>query len=371
MTIWNRNILHVCAGILLLLSCKQQEGPAGGPRQSLILVSGESQGALDMDTKATGPLKPGGFGVMITQHNSLTPYLPFTGNIESKSHGEDPTGWDFRYDESNVLFNDLFLIENGVVTADVYAYAPFRSGMTPSGLESYPYSLADQKDVMWAEQNCSDFTFPGQHGIAADQDHYYNRDIHIDGGVKYVRFDFQHMLCKLEFYFRIKNVSAVPDMGTHYRLVGFKLTPKANTLVDSGSFNMRTGGFSRDAFRSAVNPFVLSGTVSSPLLTIPVTGEYSDAFSILLCPRDYTTPANSYEDGDYTFDFGLYGLEGYLPHASYVMKMNDLLYKESPASYGLKVGYVYKFYFTFDNYIHFDGVDTGEWSDAEEIEYGI
>ena len=161
--------------------------------------------------------------------------------------------------------------------------------------------------------------------------------------------------------------------GTLYRLVGLKLTPHAYTLVESGSFNMRTGSFSGAVFRAADNPYEMTGTVSSPLTTIPVDGSYSDPCSVLICPRDYTNPGNSYSESevDYTFDFKLYGYDSYLPYATYSMLKGHLQYATNPAAFGLKVGYVYNFYFTIDNYIHFDGVDVQAWQPEVEIEYGI
>ena len=50
------------------------------------------------------------------------------------------------------------------------------------------------------------------------------------------------------------------------------------------------------------------------------------------------------------------------------MKKADLRYDDG--LFGLKPGYVYTFYFTFDNYIHFDGAKTEDWVN-EELEYGI
>lgn len=361
MTTWNRMAGLLSLGVLLLASCGKGEDPDAEPRQSQLTFTGVSKGGIEV--KSGEDLKPQGFGIMVTDHGSMDPYQTYLRNVEAKDGGSASyTDWVFRYDGSSVLFKNFFLVikKSGedYACADVYGYAPFKAGLNPSNLSAFSYSITDQKDLMWALQNESGA----------------NSNFTINGDSKSVRFDFRHLLCKLQFCFRVKNSTTVtPESpgdpaseGTHYRLVGLKLTPGTDKLQGSGTFNMLTGAFTPTAFRN--QPFELTGTVERPLAGVPVDGSYSTPLGLLICPRDYSNPDNSYADDDYSFEFKVYGLSDYLPHASYVMKKADLRYADG--LYGLKPGYVYTFYFTFDNYIHFDGVKTEDWVN-EELEYGI
>ena len=361
---WNR-LLVPAAVLVLLASCgKDAESVQPEARKSRLTVA--STGSAGIDVKTPVIVKPQSFGMMVVDHDTYTPYQPYLNNIEAKAVGDsqDYTSWSFRYDGSSAWFDIIYLIEKKIGAsdfshADIYAYAPFKKGVSSSQIVAMPYSLADQRDLMWAEQNKSD---------------YNNHNILIDGGDKYVRFDFHHLLCKLQFCFRIKNSAPEQDplnpeygISTFYRVMGVTVTPKANTLADTGTFNMRNGSFTRTAWRST--PYSITATqVEKALTSIPEDGSYSEPVSMLINPRDPSTPANSYADDDYVFDFRLYGQSSNLLHASYSMKMADLCYDGEHC--GLVPGYAYTFYFTFDNYIHFDGATTVDWV-TEDKEYGI
>lgn len=369
-SIWN-NIVRAALFAALLFAgpaCRKQDPSARTPEEgelrSRVVLAASDEASAPVKSAVTS-LKPSSFGIVVVEHqaaqdaSAFAEYLPFLSNIATGARGDasDYTSWNFRYDNSSTVFSTLYLISkkdgsNTLVNADVYAYAPHIGGRTPSSITSVPFTLNNQNDVMWAQQNLASFDF--------SEKGYNNRNIVIDGTDRSLRFDFHHVLALVQLEMSIKN-TAHPYTGgssgnTRYYLTGFKIHSNGSDFLPSGgSLNALTGTFTPDDSYTA--DFVWpESRLSHP---IPSDGTYSLPFNVLLCPV-----AN--EKIDYQFEFELFTQEkGYLPHASFHLT-GDLL-----GGSGLQGGKKYTIKLTFDNYVHFDGVTvTEDWTDVL-IEYGI
>lgn len=362
---------------LVILSCTRENPVQEEGRVRVNVVPGVNN-AIPVTKEAIFPTETNGsgdymmplnssYGMFICEHHSgsytdgSNPYTEHAeryNNIRAVRSNTPEYGDCWLYNYSGYSsFPTLFLVSRlDGVTADFFAYAPFKEDMaTP---EEIPFVLNLQPDLMYAAEN----PHPTQ-----------NKDInplsYVSPGPGYVDvpMTFTHALSLLEFNFSLKHTTSEhPEdtpSTTSYALQSITVSkgnPSAH-LYTSGKMNALTGGTlsdlaERDELELPVEKLFgpeVRYTDIAAQVTLSVT--HPVRVNLMLVP---TQPGEEYADGDYVFNFVLSGQPF---TTSYSLLRSHLLHDDG-VTYGFKPGYRYKFNFIVDNYLHFDGVEIGEWT---------
>ena len=283
------------------------------------------------------------------------------GNFNSKG-----TGWWYSYESSaSSRFNPLYFMAEDVSRhMDIYAYAPWKSGVTiQSGYQYNLTSLAegDLPDLMYA-------TYEGEGGTPT------NRDITlVDKATIPLKINFHHALSRIAFHFKLANAQNTGLDGQHaMRLWQINLQRSAASttpLYTRGTMDLLTGNVTYaglSQLEQIVTYATENGNSSSALGTYDI---YQDnawkTFNMLVPPTEYL------QDGDFSFrfyfnssSFGQYFIQEYAIQRSYL--------RHSDGIYGFQPGYCYHFYFIIDNYIHLQNVLINtDWQLTDETEIKI
>lgn len=321
------------------------------------------------------------YGLFICRHhdgsytdgsNEYREYALAYNNIKAERN----TDWYYTYFESSNL-KELLLWgsdeDHDNVTdynADIFAYAPYVEGMeTP---EAIPFSISGARDVMYASQN---------------SDTAVNKDIDpATAGtgtaprVLEVPLTFCHALSLLEFDITLKNpqtnhsIAIDPVTGQQITMAvnaskGYSLdyiriersSSAHHPLYVSGKMNAMTGGS-------------LSGLVAAESVTVSganlnkhynpnggvtaIVNSTARAYVLQVPSQDGDA---AYEDDDYIISFKFAGQD--FPVRFFLKK--DHIKHSDGTTYGFQPGYKYTFNFVIDNYVHFDGLNVGEWEEVE------
>lgn len=351
------NILFIL--VFVCLSCGKAGLDADLNQEGVRLNISES--ILSVETK--GPILPGqiggenqfpvksSYGLFICDHvsegsNPYNEHAPEYNNI--KVHNPNNANkWLFSYDEDDKSgFPVLFLVgkkddADNSVCADIFAYAPYNKDVTTP--EYIEFAISTQSDVMYAIQN-------------SDPD--VNKNINPLGEASEVDvpLTFAHALTLLEFNVELKNDKYNHPEGNGnvkgYIIEKIKVTKNAAAdvpLYSGGTLNAINGELTpKDDVESMTVKCkydVKNNKIKTYLLLVP------------------TEP----DDDEYIFSFYLNDV---LLNSVFELKKEHLRHGDSDV-YGFKPGYKYTFNFVIDNYIHFTGVEFGEWTTVQEPIYKI
>lgn len=346
--------------VFVCLSCGKSGLDADLNQEGVRLNISES--ILSVNTK--GPIIPdqiGGegqfpektsYGLFICNHvaDGPNPYIehaPEYNNIRAYN-SETTHKWMFSYDieGDKTEFPVLFLVgkkddADNSVCADIFAYAPYNKDVTTP--EYIEFAISTQSDVMYAIQN-------------SDPD--VNKNINPLGEASEVDvpLTFAHALTLLEFNVELKNDKYNHPEGNGnvkgYIIEKIKVTKNAAAdvpLYSGGTLNAINGELTpKDDVESMTVKCkydVKNNKIKTYLLLVP------------------TEP----DDDEYIFSFYLNDV---LLNSVFELKKEHLRHGDSDV-YGFKPGYKYTFNFVIDNYIHFTGVEFGEWTTVQEPIYKI
>ena len=282
------------------------------------------------------------------------------GNYSSKG-----TDWWYSYESSaGSRFKPLYFMAEDVSRhMDIYAYAPWKSGVTiQSGYQYNLTSLVEGNlpDLMYA-------TYEGDGGTPT------NRDITlVDKATIPVKINFHHALSRIVFHFKLANAQNTGLDGQHaLRLWQISLQRSAASstpLYTRGTMDLLTGNVTYTGFSQPEQTVNYATSTDGYLSTYDIY--QSDAwktFNMLVHPTEYL------QDGDFSFRFCFNG-NNPLTQAfarDYSIKKADLLHPDG-TTYGFQPGYCYHFYFIIDNYIHLRNVVINtDWQLTDETEIKI
>lgn len=290
------------------------------------------------------------------------------GNIQAwYGYYSTGTGWWYSYESSaSSRFKPLFFVTNDVSKhMDIYAYAPWKSGMTIE--TGYQYNLAsvaegDLPDLMYA-------TYEDGEGNPT------NTDIVIDNGPAVpVNIRFHHALSRIAFHFKLATAQNTGLDGQHairlWQINLQKADVSATPLYPSGTMDLLTGDTTPMGLSQRVQTvtYATSQYTSDGIYTYDI---YQDnawkTFNMLVTPVIYQ------QDGDFTFRFYFNGNNPVSQRFvfDYAIRMGDLLHPDG-TTYGFQPGYCYHFYFIIDNYIHLQNVVVNtDWTLTDETEIKI
>ncbi|MGN0191337.1 MAG: fimbrillin family protein [Candidatus Cryptobacteroides sp.] len=284
------------------------------------------------------------YGLFICKHSESTPN-PYSAhstnynNIQVSKTGA--SSWNFTYgsrtDESMYILRQSETDAEGneqTVKADIFAYAPYDKTVTSP--EMIPYQFSLQSDLMYAAQNMTG-DYKGIDPETAAPNPYP------------VNLVFRHALALLEFNFRLKNnVAGFAGASlSKITVTAGNETPKENLYTD-GTFNSVDG--------------TVTGSVTGELSIDIINAQLSSANPSVKAYM-LMMPTSDYEDDDFKFTFHFDNVE--ITTSPFLLKREHLEHSDG-TTYGLQAGYKYSFNFVLDNYLHFSGVQTGEWTTEDE-----
>ena len=229
-------------------------------------------------------------------------------------------------------------------TADLYAYAPWSADAWASGPTAIPFETVKQWDWMYAVENIRPYLTP------IDGNDRENSDLDPARSDLKAAFYFRHVMARLDFTFHLQNAPTTYDIS----LVSITRSDGAH-LYASGTFNAITGKLENLVESDSISPSVAFVRVST-------TREY--VIRVLLVPETFES------NEKLTFLFRANGENGQLLQPFILTR--DRVAHGDGVTYGLQPGYTYKYSFTLDNYVFFNGfsVDT-EWTtptDPEDLD---
>ena len=289
------------------------------------------------------------------------------GNIQAwYGYFNSKTDWWYSYESSaGSRFKPLYFMAEDVSRhMDIYAYAPWKSGVTmQSGYQYNLTSLAegDLPDLMYA-------TYEGDGGTST------NRDITlVDKATIPVKINFHHALSRIVFHFKLANAQNTGLDGDHaLRLWQIRLQRSAASstpLYTRGTMDLLTGNVTYTGF-SQTEQTVNYATSQYSTDGISTYDIYQDnawkTFNMLVHPTEYL------QDGNFSFRFCFNGNgPAQILNYQYEIKRSDLLHDDGTTC-GFQPGYCYHFYFIIDNYIHLRNVVIStDWELTDETEIKI
>lgn len=337
-------LFGLCLAALSAVACSKHPRTVGPLREAAVdirvSVDGEAEATKALVDFANGT----NYGIFACIHEDTpSAFAPFKSSVYNARAKKVSGKWLYDYvgtaspgalDATNSSFFTL-LQRTDDQPADLYAYAPWMQEVyLPSvGPTRIPFKTAEQKDLMYAEQNLT------------------NANGSLDPASMSplsATFHFKHVMARLVFKFRVLNVP------TNYRIssVSIARTDDAATshLYTSGTFNAITGTLdcveevNTDGKHIIAVPKEL--TVDS---TTPV------ALSVLFVPTEVG-------DDELSFTFTVNSQK----MQPFVLKKEFVEHGPGSGIYGFQPGYTYTFNFTLDNYVYFDGFSVSEdWESLE------
>ena len=386
------NRIYVPAILALALiafsGCQKTDSPAGNSAARAELdirlsVDGATVGDVETGADAEGTksvvtgstLNESGrtFGIIACEHEDTpTEYRIYDadnanlyGNIQAWYGNYNSLGtkwWYSHQASSSARFSPLyFLTDNTAKHLDIYAYAPWKSGVTIQS--GYQYSItsvaeSDLPDLMYA-------TYEDAGGNPT------NTDIVIDNGPAVpVNIRFHHALSRIVFHFKLANAQNTGLDGQHaLRLWQINLqrsSASATPLYTQGNMNLLTGDVT-NAGLSQREQKVTYATNSDGSSDYDISRDDAwTEFNMLVHPAEYL------QDGDFSFEFYFNGNSpSQATISKYDIRRLDLVHPDG-TTFGFQPGCSYHFYFIIENYIHLQNVvvDT-DWEPADETEIKI
>lgn len=314
------------------------------------------------------------YGIIITEHND-TPidYAPYDaqnlyGNIQAwyGDYSSKGTKWWYSFQStSDSRFNPLYLVTDDTSRHfDIYAYSPWKAGITIENGYSYNLNSVKQDDLL----DLMYATYEDEDGITPTN---LNKTFDKNNPVP-VKIHFHHALSRIVFHFKLANSQNVGKDGqTGLRLFRIWLNRKngaATPLYTQGRMNLLTGDVATTQARTMDEQIVDYSTTNDTWDTtgnIVSSTEWTN-FNMLVHPTVYQA------DDDFFFrmSFNSASLSNSLIQ-TYNIKRSDLVHPDG-VTYGFQPGYVYHFYFILDNYIHLKNVVINtDWTNTDEEEIKI
>lgn len=361
----NTLIITILIPFLCLFSCSRLPEPGQEKNDRIDITANAVMTGCD-ETKA--PVFPSGdqdengfksmpanstYGLFICKHtdespNPYTSYSANFNNIKVTKKSESPW-WQYTYggstDSAIHLILQREMDSNGnivkdeegkdkIIEGDMFAYAPYLSGV--NNPEAIPFDINQQVDLMYCIEN---------------RDPVTNKKINpkTSPNPYTALFSFKHVFALLEFKFTLINPS-----GVSATLSSISVTKGNETAVlyKNGSLNAITG--------KLVN--MSEGNISASLNTNIASNSTGGTAYLMMVPTD------DYHDDDYIFTFTINGIQ--LSDSKFHLKKAQLKHGDAD-EYGFKAGYKYTFNFKIDNYIHFQNIEIGQWTEQDKPLIGI
>ncbi|MGN1210572.1 MAG: fimbrillin family protein, partial [Candidatus Cryptobacteroides sp.] len=160
---------------------------------------------------------------------------------------------------------------------------------------------------------------------------------------------FKHALALLEFNFRLKNTVA-----------GFSSATLSKISVTAGKESPTEKLYTDGIFDSIAG--TVTGSTTGDLSIETIDAQLSAAIPNVTVYM-LMMPTSGYQDDDFKFTFHFDNVE--ITSSPFLLKREHLKHSDG-TTYGLQAGYKYSFNFVLDNYLHFSGVQTGEWTTEDE-----
>ena len=343
--------LHILSlvTLALLVSCSRMDPGASEPPQavvdikaSLVETPPETKGLVDFTTN----IKYGIFACISLDNPApntpATPYERFKPSIWNSQAERSGTKWYYK-NVASYATGDLYSSggeqyvlfgRNDNLTADLYAYAPWKRDAYNTGPTAIPFSR--NEDMMYAVQNTS----------RANQ----NLDP-ASGSTLSATFDFQHVMARLIFRFRLQNDNTTMGISLS-SIKNNHPTGGTAVLYTSGTFNAIDGSLND---KQTTDELTNVGSCTAYYTNDPAVYDSRSAIDFTLVPTDITV------DDELTFTFSSGGFK--LPF--FVLK-RDWVKHSDGTTYGFKAGKTYTFFFTLDNYVRFDGFNIQDWGAMED-----
>ena len=335
--------------LLLICGCNK-EPDAAFPKEKVVNIrTSVESGSSATKGHITGT-SLSNYGIFVCLNGTTdTPHKANSWNL-SASYNSTEAKWKYYY-VSNLTTGalgggvDSFTLterEDGL-TADLYAYAPYRQDAFNNDPTRIPYSLDLKNGVLYYDRDIRDLLYATQNGTSN-----MNLDPSSTDPLE-AEFTFRHAFALLVFNFRLLH------SGNTCRIVRATISknpdytgePKANLYI-SGTFNAITGTFNDDAV--PVQSFYSHSAdyhtnVSSTSSEVPLY--------MMIVPTEFN-------DNELTITFDLNGQDS----RSLPLMNADVRHSDNTA--GFKSGYVYNFHYTIDNYVRFDGITVNEnWPEVD------
>lgn len=297
------------------------------------------------------------YGLVIYKAGSKSEYYdPSFNNIKASKNS---SLWYYDVKNGQTRFDKLYLLaelENEL--ADIYAYAPFST--TAEGIEKITYKMEDQPDIMYAVQNMgTENKGIGPASSEADRT---------------IKLSFRHAMPLLRLAFRRANEESTmngEDVNTPVKITKFQLaTIPGSTmrLCKEAEFNAATGALTPvnygSYFPSSWQGLQVTAVKPKGETTFNPEAEYNYIYILLLNTGEI--PAES---------GGMFQLKVWLDNTAAPAYDHPLDIPAGTTAGGVDVdgmllpGVMYTYYFTIDNYIHFEHIHTdSEWVFGDEIE---
>lgn len=338
-------VFHILSGALALaVACTGLDPrPTGESARAVVNIK-----ASLAETKAPvdfGTVTEYGIFTCISLDNDpapATPYETFKPSIwNAQARGSGST-WAYKNVASYAtgeLYSaggNVFILfgRNDNLSADLYAYAPWKQSAYSTGPTAIPFSRSE--DVMYAEQNAT------------------RANANLDpasGSPLTANFYFRHVMTRLIFRFRLQNDNSS---------VGISLSSIKNNhpaggsvvLYTSGKFNAIDGSLYDMQYQDELTSV---GSCTAFYTDDPAVYDPQSIIAFTLVPTDISV------DDELTFTFTSGGHK--LP--PFTLKKEQVKHSDG-TTYGFRAGYTYTFNFTLDNYVRFDGFNIQEWGTLEE-----
>lgn len=338
--------------LVLLASCTRMDPDSSGLPQAVVDIRASLDESVP-ETKALVDFSSAteyGIFTCISMDNvpaPTTPYETFKPSIwNAQARGSGST-WTYKNvasyatGELYAAGGNVFILfgRNDNLTADLYAYAPWKQAAYNTGPTAIPFSR--NENLMYAVQNTS----------------RANNNLNPASlGSLSANFDFRHVMARLIFRFRLQNDNTTMSVA----LSSIRNNAPAGgtaVLYTSGTFNAIDGSLND---KHATDELTNVGSCTAYYTDDPAVYHAQSAIDFTLVPTDIAV------DDELTFIFSSGGFK----FPFFVLKRDWVKHAKAnpgdPDVYGFKAGYTYTFYFTLDNYVRFDGFNIQSWGDLEE-----
>lgn len=368
------------AVLALPAGCRKADGPDGGGAVKTTLdirvsVDGtRDAGGVETRSVVTGnTLNQSGrtYGIIACEHeDSPAAFRIYDaddaniyGNIQAKYSG---SRWVYGFEPTvSATFYPLFFVTQDTSRhMDLYAYAPWKRGITVGAGYEYDLALVNEPDIpdlMYA-------TYEDGDGNRTNRDITFVNNANIP-----VDIHFHHALSRIAFHFRLAKEQYAGLDGWHaMRLWQIDLRrseSSATPLYTHGTMDLLTGEVTHMG-KSQEQQTVTYATALNRTDAVSTYDVYKEGvwktFNMLVHPTGYE------QDGDFSFRFFFNGntpsTQAFIQ--DYPIPMSDL--RHGDGTCGFQPGFCYHFYFVIDNYIHLQDVviDT-DWTSADETEIKI
>jgi len=365
-----RGYIFILALFLLLTACQGVEVPSvaqpgDGYARAQLDVTLQVDNTKSVVEGTTLAKDDRTYGIIACEHEDVPTEFPIYdrdnanlyGNIQAwygnYYNGSKYLGkkWWYSYEASSSLrFSPLYFVtDNTSRHMDIYAYAPWESGVVINNAIKYDLVSVSEKnlpDLLYATYDDADGN-PTNINISI-----------VDQSTIPVSIQFHHAFALIAIHFKLATVQDIGFDGIDtIRLSQIDLVKASSSvtpLYSEGKMDILTGNLTNSGFSRDKQSVTYSTDLSS-------SEDWSTSY-MLVYPTEYL------QSGDFSFKIMFNGNDIHQTIIQdYSIQRSDLLHIDG--TYGFQKGYCYHFYFIIDNYIHLqDVVINTAWELTDETE---